>query len=73
MKSLPIIAIAVLGAAAACSADQRSAAPPAPAPTRTAAATTTPIDNGTTTPLTPASGVMVLNNYDPPLRVPASR
>lgn len=73
MKSLPIIAIAVLGAAAACSADRRNAAPPASALARTAAATTAPIDNGTTTPLTPTSGVMVLNNYDPPLRVPASR
>ena len=73
MKSLPIIAIALLGAAAACSADQRNAAPPASAPTRTAAATTAPIDTGTTTPIAPTSGVMVLNNYDPPLRVPASR
>jgi hypothetical protein len=73
MKSLPIIAIAVLGAATACSGDQRNAAAPASAPAKTAAATTAPIDNAATPPLTPTSGMMVLNNYDPPLRVPVSR
>jgi hypothetical protein len=73
MKSLAIIAIAVLGAASACSVDQRSAAPPASAPANTAAATTVPIDNATTTPTAPTSGTVVLNNYDPPLRVPVSR
>jgi multidrug efflux pump subunit AcrA (membrane-fusion protein) len=73
MKGLPIIAIAALGAASACSVDQRSAAPPAPVPAKTAAATTAPIENETTTSGTSMPGMMVLNNYDPPLRVPVSR
>lgn len=76
MKCLPLLAIVVLGATNACSdrqaTGQRPPGPP-PVPAKTAAVTTAPVDAATTTPITPTPGMMVVNDYDPPMRVPISR
>lgn len=76
MKSRPFLAIVVLGVTGACSnqqaTGQRPAGPP-PVPAKTAAATTAPVEAATTTPITPTPGIMVVNDYDPPMRVPISR
>ena len=76
MKCLPLIAVALIGAAGACSGQQatgqRLAGPP-PVPARTAAATTAPVEAATTTPIAPTPGMMVVNDYDPPMRAPISR
>lgn len=74
MKSLPIIAIAVFGGASACSVQdktvQRPAPPPAPGAT---AVVSDPVQPPRAPVATNNPGTMVLNNFDPPMRIEVSR
>ena len=77
MKSLPIVTIAVLGAVAACSVKHETVQRPVSAPAPAAAAglrlrNSRSLDRQPTPAVTTnpgAPGPIVLNNYDPPMRV----
>ena len=73
MKSLPIVTIAVLGAVAACSVKHETVQRPVSAPAPAAAAIAPNSASPTATPAVAtnpgAPGPIVLNNYDPPMRV----
>jgi hypothetical protein len=73
MKSLPIVAIAVLGAVAACSVNhetvQRPMSAPAPAAATIAPDSVSPTATSAVTTNPGAPGPIVLNNSDPPMRV----